>query len=244
MTDKLKLPNKCIDFESVQKELIQIEQSINGLLERSTEEAEFATAEGTDGQSGDTKIVRNPDKTYTFLIKTQDGWKTPVWEGREVQFQNKPKKEIIESQTLEQIEAEDTSKGTNKLNNTVIEPSSGKFMLARPDYESDWIDVSSSPTSSGTLTHNLEVYPKLATAWFAPDADYNSGDPTKLFLLNLDVGMRHQDSWTGISTLFTKTTMQYYLYTKIYTTYGVYNDPMANGWDKFTDGYMKVFLWK
>jgi len=242
--DKVRITSKVTTFTDVSKSLQDIEKILNSLIDTNTSEAEKELLE-TEGSTGDIQVTQNTDKSYSFEVKTEDGWKTPVIGDSAIKFKDKPasiSKQQVKS--IDEIEVDDASTGDSQANLTTFDEKANKFILARPDYDSGWVDIDSNPSGGGTLTHNLGVYPRLATAWFAPDADYNSGDPTQLFLLNLDVGMRHQDSWTGVSTLWTKTTMQYWLHTKIYTTYGVYNDPMANGWDKFEDGYMRVFLWK
>jgi len=238
----LRISSKISSFDDVQKALQEVEEALNDLTISVSNKAETEVSD-EEGKTGDIQITQNKDKSYTFEIRTEEGWKTPVIGDSAVKFKSKPAFKD-QDKSIDEIETNDTTTGDKLAEQTIYDEKAGKFIAPRADYDSGWIDVSSGSAGGGTLTHNLGVYPKLATAWFVPDADYNSGDPTQLFLLNLDVGMRHQDSWTGVSTLWTKTTMQYWLYTKIYTTYGVYNDPMANGWDKFEDGYMRVFLWK
>lgn len=230
-TDKVKIVTKIASFDDVQKSLQEVENKLNSLIKSVNDVSEKETSE-TEGKSGDINITRNADGTYGLETCTNEGWK----------------KMFVSNKTttggISEVYLGDKPKIATKLSTTHAQDS--RYLPSTPDYDSGWVDVDANGTtgSGGTLTHNLGEYPQLAQAWFVPDADYNSGDPTKIFLLSLNVGMRHQDNWAGVSAMFTKNTMQYWLYRYVYIVYGVYNDPMANGWDKFEEGYMRVFLWK
>ena len=257
MPESAKILTNVNNFNDVQKSLQELEKKINELLNSVNSSAESEVSD-KDGKTGDTKITRNADASYTFEIRTEEGWKTPAMGQSLITFKDKPAQASKhKKESISDLETDDTTKGTSNAAKNIFDESTGEFSikhltenqtggLMKPDYDSGWIDVDANGTtgSGGTLTHNLGEYPQLVQAWFVPDADYNSGDPANIFLLSLNVGMRHQDNWAGVSAMFTKNTMQYWLYRYVYIVYGVYNDPMANGWDKFEEGYMRVFLWK
>jgi hypothetical protein len=138
---EIRLAKRINDFDSVNKALFQIETTLNELLEKATQEAEFSGTEGTAGETGDIKIVHNPDKSYSFNIMTGDGWKSPVWKGSEITFKDKPKKEKSVKKSLEDIMVEDENTGTSKAKGLVFDEKNNKTVLARPDYESGWFEA-------------------------------------------------------------------------------------------------------
>ena len=73
--DKLKLETKLEDLTTVKKAISQIETSVNNLINKVNIPAESSTSE-TDGETGDTRVTLNPDKSYNFEIKTVDGWRS------------------------------------------------------------------------------------------------------------------------------------------------------------------------
>ena len=160
--------------------MFQLETVVNELLKKTTEEAEFSDTKGTQGETGDTKIIQNTDKTYSFNIMTADGWKTPVWKGSEITFKDKPKKEKQIKKTIEQIESEDSSTGGNTAQNTIYDESSKTFRVnhltgvPRPDFDSGWIryiwtdnNIDADPALS--IPHTLGVLPSIIVAYIAPD---------------------------------------------------------------------------
>ena len=243
---QLSISTKVTTFQDVQRSLEEVKAILEQLSAKQIPSSLSDESE-TEGAPGSIRIIKTDLDKNLFEIKTEDGWQKPMVGQTQVTF--KPIVNNIKESTpksIDELEAADTTTGDKVAEKTIFDEKADKFIAPRADYDSGWIDVDANGTtgSGGTLTHNLGVFPKLATAWFVPDADYNSGDPAQVFLLNLDVGMRHQDNWAGVSTLWTKTTMNYWLYTRAYITYGAYNVPMANGWDKFEEGYMRIFLWK
>tara|TARA_R100000315_G_scaffold62283_2_gene43093 strand:- start:4100 stop:4858 length:759 start_codon:yes stop_codon:yes gene_type:complete len=239
-------------FTDCQRALEELKKKIDEIELKQNPKATGQESD-SDEPVGSTRVLQNSEEESLFEIKTEQGWKRPMVGLTPVIFKTPESASKTKTkETIDKVVSKDESTGDNRAKQTIIDESTGEFSVSqltgipRPDYDSGWIDVDANGTtgSGGTLTHNLGEYPQLAQAWFVPDADYNSGDPAKIFLLSLNVGMRHQDNWAGVSAMFTKNTMQYWLYKYVYIVYGVYNDPMANGWDKFEEGYMRVFLWK
>ena len=73
----IKLPSKFNTFEDVRRALQDVEKSINQLSSSVNFKAEGEVSD-KDGKTGDTRITQNKDKSYTFEIKTKEGWKTRV----------------------------------------------------------------------------------------------------------------------------------------------------------------------
>ena len=168
------------DFQGVQKALQEIEDSINGLSE-STNVASEGEVTDIEGKTGDIRITQNEDKDYIFEVRAEDGWKTPVIGDTAVKFKEKPSSSAAEKkESIDEIESKDASTDDKAAEKTIFDEKAGKFVIARPDYRSDWIRVvyASFTYNSGTntpltFTHNLEVLPSLVVFQFAPD-EYNS----------------------------------------------------------------------
>jgi hypothetical protein len=88
--EKVRVAPKIEDFPSVQRAFQDIEKVINGLIDSVNTKAEGEITTDKDGQTGDIKITQNADKTYTFEVRTDDGWKTPVMGDSAIKFKNKP----------------------------------------------------------------------------------------------------------------------------------------------------------
>ena len=84
----LKLPSKLTTFEDVKRALQDVEKSINQLSSSVNYQAEGEIAD-KDGKTGDIKITQNADKTYSFELRTDEGWKFPTVGGSPVQFSGK-----------------------------------------------------------------------------------------------------------------------------------------------------------
>lgn len=225
-TDKVKIVTKIASFDDVQKSLQEVENKLNSLIKSVNDVSEKETSE-TEGKSGDINITRNADGTYGLETCTNEGWK----------------KMFVSNKTttggISEVYLGDKPKIATKLSTTHAQDS--RYVPYTPDYDSGWIDVDDDATVH-TLTHNLDAYPRLWSCLYTPDTYYNSGDPTRVFPHAMDVGMRHQDSWAGMSAYFTKTEMKYRYYDKVHVVYGVVTD--SNAWSKYEEGYIRVFLWK
>lgn len=148
--ETVKILSKVSTFADVQKSLQEIEKILNGLISSTRTEAESETAE-EEGQTGDIQITQNLDKSYTFEIRTEEGWKTPVVGDSAVKFKNKPTfKDTAKS--IDKIEEEDTITAGKTAEKVIFDEKADKFILPRADYDSGWI-----ATAGVTLDHNLET---------------------------------------------------------------------------------------
>ena len=92
MSQKLKVntKTKISNLVDVQRALQDLQKNFNLLVDKVASPAEQELSE-TTGNTGDVQITRNKDKTYTFEVRTEDGWKTPVLGDSVIHFKGKPK---------------------------------------------------------------------------------------------------------------------------------------------------------
>lgn len=156
--DKIRISPKINTFADVTKSLQDIEKIVNKLIDSSSSEAEKELLE-TEGETGDIQITQNTDKSYSFEVRTEEGWKTPVIGNSAIKFKDKPSS-ISKNQekSIDEIEAEDISTGDSQANLTTFDEKANKFILARPDYDSGWVDMTNTDT---TGTHDLGSVPIL-----------------------------------------------------------------------------------
>jgi hypothetical protein len=192
-----------------------------------------------DGKSGDVQITMNEDKTYTFEIRTKDGWKTPVIGESLVKFTDKPHpKSKNKKQSIDQIEADDSNTGAVKAKKTIYDEKSDKFVLPRPDYESDWTDVTSTGTDSVSYNfeHNLgtKLF-KLVQVIFKDDSE-NVFYPT--------VGQHEDGTHNSGIYLLAATDDIVNVGTGNDYIYMHDNTSLSDSLTLITEGYIKVMLWK
>jgi len=241
--DKVKILSTVTTFDDVQKTFQDIEKILNGLIDSTVTEAETEVTD-TEGETGTTQITRNADKTYTFEIRTEDGWKTPVIGDSAITFKDKPAAAAKDQKkSIDEIEADDIATTAKVAEKTIFDEKADKFVIARPDYNSGWIDVTNDDTKH-TLTHNLGSYPTLFLAWFTSDAAYNAGDPTVIYPMVFGMIRHGGSNWSGVEFKFTKTEIEYTCDAShhVHTNYRL--DSGGNSWTDFNDGYMKLMLWK
>ena len=137
----VKLNTKITSFADVQKSLQSIEQYLNELSKSVNATAETELSD-KDGKTGDIKTLRNSDGTYTFEIRTEDGWKTPTFGENLIKFKDK-KSSFSQNklQSIEEIESSDISTGDSKANLTSFDEKNNKFIMPRPDYDSGWFEI-------------------------------------------------------------------------------------------------------
>ena len=196
---KANTKTKITSFEDAQKALQELQKKYNMLVDRILSPAE-KTLEETEGQTGDIQVSRNIDKTYTFEVRTEDGWKTPVLGDSIIHFKSKEKTNAKNTKkSIEQIETEDTASGNNLANKTIFDEKNKKFILPRPDYDSgcviwNWSDAQLLEDSALVLTHNLGVLPYECRVWFAPDGSLNGGTAMPAGRNNPTISGSHGDS--------------------------------------------------
>ena len=74
-----RINTKILSFGDVQKSLQEIEKELNLLSESVNSPAE-TNIEDSQGKTGDVKIIKNPDKTYTFKVRSAEGWQSPIFD--------------------------------------------------------------------------------------------------------------------------------------------------------------------
>ena len=169
-TKPVKLLTSITSFQDVQRSLQEIEKVLNE-LQKSTNPAPEIEMKETDGKPGDLRVTTNTDKTNSLEVKTSDGWKIATVQKQRVTFIDKEAAIVqVKKQTIDEIEAEDTSKGTSIANKTVYDEKAGKFVLPRPDYTSSW-----TPWNSVTLTHTLETVNFSNVAVFTSSSESYTG---------------------------------------------------------------------
>ena len=130
---KANTKTKITSFMDAQKAIQELQKNFNLLIDRVVSPAEKDLKE-TEGNSGEMQVTRNDDKTYTFEVRTEEGWKTPVVGTSAVTFTDKPSTH---------------SKRPNP------EPAGPDYSLPRADYDSGWTAAASNTTY--TFTHSLNL---------------------------------------------------------------------------------------
>ena len=219
--DKVSLSSRVQSFEEVNRELTKVNDALNALLEKTTQTSEVDTTEGTEGNPGDIKTILNSDKTYSFSIRTEDGWKTPFLENREIIFKSKNPSAGKIKKSIDEIE----SNSTDEAKKTIFDEKNDKFILPRPDYNSGWVDVSNTQT---TGTHTLGVVPILQQVWWSSD---NGATISRLYSSNSNSYVLQLTSTTwGITGS---------------TYYGSWNNTGTSlAHVDYTGWKVKVLLWK
>jgi hypothetical protein len=161
----VKLNTKITSFTDVQKSLQSIEKHLNELSSSVNASAETEVSD-KDGKTGDIKTTRNVDGTYTFEIRTEEGWKTPSFGENLIKFKDKSASYSQNKvQSIEEVVTNDDSTGDSRANLTSFDEKNNKFILARPDFISDWYRIVHSDFTHGDalwgIEHGLEVIPSL-----------------------------------------------------------------------------------
>lgn len=266
MEEKISIPKKITDFETVQKVTQDLEQAINNILKKVAAPAEFTSSEGQEGDTGDTKIIRNTDKTYTFSIKTEDGWKSPSMDNREIRFTDLPKVEKNIKKSITKIETDDIATGASTAKKTIFDEKAGKFIMPRPDYDSGWFvwdhsEVRLNDDNPHVLTHNLGVIPFVAKIWFAgadpsggssmssganPTISTSHGSAVATSIINwatpIPVTYSGDSHDEGVMSKITSTTIS--LIASYDNTIKTSNFNSPATYADYDDGYIRVFLWK
>ena len=177
----LKISTKMKSFNEVSKALQDIEKHLNELDKSVNTKAESEVSD-KDGKTGDIRTTRNADRTFTFEVRTDEGWKTPTIGDSSIKFTDKPSsysQQIVKS--IDEIEADDTTTGDTQANKNIFDEKSSKFILPRPDYESSWTrfiwDYHRAAHDVPQLfTHGLNVFPKITLVYFAPGQGSGAND--------------------------------------------------------------------
>ena len=162
-----KITTKITSFADVQKSLQEIEKVLNELTQSVNSSAETEVSD-KDGKTGDIKTQRNADGTYSFEVKTDEGWKVPALGNSLIKF--KDKLNTIRQTTpksIEELDESDVSTGDSTANLTTFDEKNNKFILPRPDYDSGWNAISTNATFSYSHNLNLTDVPRLLFYWIS-----------------------------------------------------------------------------
>lgn len=231
-----KITTKITSFADVQKSLQEIEKVLNELTQSVNSSAETEVSD-KDGKTGDIKTQRNADGTYSFEVKTDEGWKVPALGDSLIKF--KDKLNTIRQTTpksIEELAESDASTGDSTANLTTFDEKNNKFVLPRPDYDSGWQAIDNSThlrTTSGlVLTHNIGAMPKLVQLFCSED---NAEDEYHGTLHGLVENHSH-----GITYLVNSSTIT------IWTgDTAIFRLVHGNGTNTdVTSGYIRAMIWK
>jgi hypothetical protein len=251
--DKLSIPNKMQSIEEVHKALKEIEMFVNKLSSSVATEAETEISDIT-GKTGDIQITQNADKSYTFEVRTEEGWKTPVIGETSVKFKDKPSdRSKPNNESIESIATEDESTGGSRANLNIFDEQNNKFVLPRPDYDTGWmyLDRNDANKRNYTFEHGLDFAngsPSLIMAMFKDSYGDTSGAAATNYVYNWKRFEHDATSgvqWVGADYRISTTT----IFVQCYTSYNVYHtwqdDSGGSGthknWDDI-DG--RILLWK
>ena len=231
-----KITTKITSFADVQKSLQEIEKVLNELTSSVNSSAETEISD-KDGKTGDIKTQRNADGTYSFEVKTDEGWKVPTLGNSLIKF--KDKLNTIRQTTpksIEELDESDASTGDSTANLTTFDEKNNKFVLPRPDYDSGWQAIDNSThlrTTSGLiLTHNIGAMPKLVQLFCSED---NAEDEYHGTLHGLVENHSH-----GITYLVNSSTIT--IWTGDTAIFRLVHGSGTN--TDVTSGYIRAMIWK
>ena len=231
-----KITTKITSFADVQKSLQEIEKVLNELTSSVNSSAETEVSD-KDGKTGDIKTQRNADGTYSFEVKTDEGWKVPALGNSLIKF--KDKLNTIRQTTpksIEELDESDASTGDSTANLTTFDEKNNKFVLPRPDYDSGWQAIDNSThlrTTSGLiLTHNIGAMPKLVQLFCSED---NAEDEYHGTLHGLVENHSH-----GITYLVNSSTIT--IWTGDTAIFRLVHGSGTN--TDVTSGYIRAMIWK
>ena len=231
-----KITTKITSFADVQKSLQEIEKVLNELTSSVNSSAETEVSD-KDGKTGDIKTQRNADGTYSFEVKTDEGWKVPTLGNSLIKF--KDKLNTIRQTTpksIEELAESDASTGDSTANLTTFDEKNNKFVLPRPDYDSGWQAIDNSThlrTTSGLiLTHNIGAMPKLVQLFCSED---NAEDEYHGTLHGLVENHSH-----GITYLVNSSTIT--IWTGDTAIFRLVHGSGTN--TDVTSGYIRAMIWK
>ena len=223
---ELKLPTKVTSFEDISRAFRELEKNVNA-LHKSKTSAEDEHKE-TEGESGDVRATRNVDGTYTFEVRTKEGWKTPAIGDSVIKFKDKPStisKNIVKA--IDEIAADDVITGDTKAKKVIFDEKNDKFVMPRPDYDSGWVANGGDRTHG---THTLGVTLSLIQVYWSND------EGTNIHTVTYTISGHANELWLTSTTwsLQANTTYGYYRETTSGTTFTAIAD----------QGHFKVLLWK
>ena len=140
---------------------------------------------------------------------------------------------IVCKDIIDELETEDSNTDSDTAKKTIFDEKADKFVLPRPDYESDWTNVTKNSTYD--FTHNLETQTfKLLQLIFKDDSD-------RIFY---PAAGQHEDGSNdkGIYA-YARTTNIMEVSTGADAVYMYQNFAIGDDFD-VEDGFIKLMLWK
>ena len=247
-SDKIRIVSKITSFIDVTKSLQEIEKVLNGLVETIKTPAEKELKE-TEGSTGDVQITQNKDKSYTFEVRTKEGWKTPVIGNSAIKFTDKPaalsKKQ---NKSIDEIEADDTSTGGKDAEKTIFDEKANKFKVShltgvpRADYESDWLDADKNTTVS--IAHNLGLTkePSLVQLYASDNSSPTIGTNPIVTDFHLNENWGYRMHFVDANNINIYIGASGGLYHEGTNTFGGADGDVPL--ESFSDGYIKLKVWK
>ena len=240
-----KITTKITSFSDVQKSLQEIEKVLNELTQSVNSSAETEVSD-KDGKTGDIKTQRNADGTYSFEVKTDEGWKVPALGNSLIKF--KDKLNTIRQTTpksIEELDESDASTGDSTANLTTFDEKNNKFILPRADFDSGWqtwtrADHDQSDNTPLKIEHGLEVLPTMIIGYFAPGQSANA--VTFFTPIKNDRGYGYDN---GIG-LFVDNTRVYFYGGDSNSLAGIPTPSTTSNCDgqAWDDGCVRVLVWK
>tara|TARA_R110002020_G_scaffold82163_3_gene203414 strand:+ start:5066 stop:5791 length:726 start_codon:yes stop_codon:yes gene_type:complete len=237
-----RISSNITTFADVTKSLQEIEKVLNELKASVSTEAEGEVTDA-EGKTGDIRITQNKDKSYTFEIRTEEGWKTPVIGDSAIKFKNKPSSDSKEQKkSIDEIEADDTLTSAKVAEKTIYDEKADKFIMPRADYDSGWVTWDFSEYTVGadnplTLTHDLGVFPSDVKVFFAPGQATNNVTWITPMPSYLDSGWNH-------GLIYKITTTQILLLNGDVQTLVSSDFASTSTGAVYQDGSVKVLMWK
>jgi len=248
---KVNTKTKIGNFVDVQRSLQELQKNFNILVEKVASPAEKEIGE-SEGITGDIQISRNKDDSYTFEVRTEDGWKTPVIGDSLIKFKGKPKTfSKDKKEAIEDIEVNDTTTGDSKANKTIYDEKNDKFVLARPDWDSGWVYFSKAAAQHNDalfgIEHGLNVLPTLYIVYYAPNQPGSGtlGDSVDSSEITWFSPIKN-----GLGHLYNNGMVSKCTSTHIYLYAANDNSMAAGSWaatnqdQSYDDGSIKVLMWK
>lgn len=241
-SDKIRILSKITSFTDVTKSFQEIEKVLNNIVDTIKTPAEKELKE-TEGSTGDIQITQNKDKSYTFEVRTKEGWKTPVIGNSAIKFTDKPSSlSKKQNKSIDEIEADDTSTGGKDAEKTIFDEKANKFILPRADYESDWLDADKDTTVS--IVHNLGLTkePNLVQLYASDNSSPTIGTNPIVTDFHLNENWGYRMHIVDANTINIYVGSEGGLYHEGTGTFGGADGDIDL--ETFQDGYIKVKIWK
>ena len=251
--ETLSIDTKVTDFVTVQRSLEQIKAALEKLNSKQIGDGLTDELE-TEGVPGSIRIIKGKTNESYFEVKTAEGWRKPVVGDTLVKFKTIESNDKEPSpKSIEELEAEDAGDGGSKANNTIYDEKGGKFVIARPDFDSGWLrflrnDAYVSADPPMQIVHNLETFPTLVKIYFAPSqgsgslgAAVDESAITWFTDADTDMGAGYNH---GMGTYVSKTEIRIHAADNETLVSSNFTISASDHRTAYRDGSVRVLLWK